>query len=292
LLSSAVAQNTRFFDTNRDGCKVYSSAPGETEKSRKIVWIGSCANGFANGDGILQNTVTYSDRADLRNQITGRLVNGKAEGKLSVKRLSPPPTGNSYVTWDVEYVDGQRDGKLSYVTASGASGATWEYQQKQFQSETDYLTAKGSATVANAPVATPEKAAVEAKQAADAARKQREYENSPAGKAEKRREERQAAADAKREAAAATLRAQQERAQSAANAANEARNNSQACGRLYAGKPTRIRSGEFFGKPYYADAVITGVGNGVASARVIGGSAYASDGYGIGSVHERSCSDF
>lgn len=75
--------------------------------------------------------------------------------------------------------------------------------------------------------------------------------------------------------------------------AQRERSNNEACNRLYPGKPVTMKygQGQFLG-PFYANAVIVGVGRGVASARVIGGSAYESDGYGIGSVHERSCIDF
>ncbi len=108
-----------------------------------------------------------------------------------------------------------------------------------------------------------------------------------------RSEEKQAVEDARRDQAAAIVRAQQERAQAAANAANEARRNAEACGRLYAGKPVRFPGGEFWGRRDWVDAVIMGVGSGVASARVIGGTSIATgDGYGIGTVHERSCTEF
>lgn len=90
------------------------------------------------------------------------------------------------------------------------------------------------------------------------------------------------------------IAAQSQQDQAAWNAANEARNNAQACGRLYAGKPTSLS----YPNPYAprqtwtADAMIVGVGNQTASARVIGGVTSANAGYGVGSVHERSCNDF
>ncbi len=97
--------------------------------------------------------------------------------------------------------------------------------------------------------------------------------------AEKRKEEREAAA-----------KAQQERAQAAANAANEARRNAEACGRLYAGKPVKIYAGKVWGMDFWVNAMVTGVGNGVASARVTGGDTRS--GYEVGSIHEKNCNEF
>ena len=85
--------------------------------------------------------------------------------------------------------------------------------------------------------------------------------------------------------------------QAAANATNEARNNAQACGRLYAGKPVKLRyfHRDFFGRQefYWAEGVIIGIGNGMASARVtVYDRKNEGDGYSVNSVHERACSDF
>ena len=104
--------------------------------------------------------------------------------------------------------------------------------------------------------------------------------------AQTRKLEQEAAADA-----------QKLRDQAAANAANEARNNAQACGRLYAGKPVKLRyfPRDFFGRQefYWAEGVIIGMGNGMACARVtVYGRKNEGDGYSVNSVHERACSDF
>ena len=90
---------------------------------------------------------------------------------------------------------------------------------------------------------------------------------------------------------------EQERARAAANAANEARNNAQACGRLYAGKPVRLTyfHRDSFGRKefYWVEGVIVGIGNGVASARVtLYDRKNEGNGYSVNSVHERVCSDF
>ena len=95
----------------------------------------------------------------------------------------------------------------------------------------------------------------------------------------------------------AAANAQKLRDQAAANAANEARNNAQACGRLYAGKPVSLRytrPSSIFGASgtNYADAIIIGVGRESASARVIGGEMLNSQGFGLNSIHERPCSEF
>ena len=93
------------------------------------------------------------------------------------------------------------------------------------------------------------------------------------------------------------IAAQIQQDQAAANAANEARNNAQACGRLYAGKPVKLRyfHRDFFGRQefYWAEGVIIGIGNGMASARVtVYDRKNEGDGYSVNSVHERACSDF
>lgn len=68
--------------------------------------------------------------------------------------------------------------------------------------------------------------------------------------------------------------------------------NKLACRRLYVGKPVTLTYANRGWGNSTAKAIIVGIGDGVASARVNGGDAYDSYGYGINSVHERNCSEY
>jgi Protein of unknown function (DUF1566) len=90
---------------------------------------------------------------------------------------------------------------------------------------------------------------------------------------------------------AAQLRKQEKEA--ASNAANVARNNSQACGRLYAGKPVRMNVHSWFGGSHKAVGVIVGVGNGQASGRIISdGGQPLGHGLEVGRILEYPCNYF
>lgn len=70
-----------------------------------------------------------------------------------------------------------------------------------------------------------------------------------------------------------------------------------ACDHLYAGKPVTVyyRYNSIFGSSdNRVDAVIVGISpsQGLASAKITGGDAFESQGYGVGTIIERSCSSY
>ncbi len=79
-------------------------APGETMR-----WLGGCANGRANGQGLLRFYALGQPTASFE----GRFADGRLQGKGRYQS----PDGSSY---DGEFQDGRRHGKGVYVAPKGA----------------------------------------------------------------------------------------------------------------------------------------------------------------------------
>ena len=106
-LAASCASAEEGWIADKSGCKIAnpSPKPGET-----VAWSGACANGFAQGQGVVQ---WY---ADGKPGVTyeGALARGAAsgQGKLTM------PDGATYAGG---WLDGKQDGKGKY----SAPGGTW-----------------------------------------------------------------------------------------------------------------------------------------------------------------------
>ena len=102
----AYAEDTAIIK-DQNGCKIYNPAPQENET---VEWSGSCADGYANGKGILDWFIGKT----LTEKYVGEMKHGWAEGKGTL-------TSTNGIMYEGEWRQSQQDGQGKQKMPDGST---------------------------------------------------------------------------------------------------------------------------------------------------------------------------